>query len=99
MVHVPALDRPVITRAGAPIIPEGWALVPIEPTPEMLAASYRAIQSATAEMRMRAELATSREGHDIKARHRWAEMLKACPAMNGVPSNTADNAPAVKDRA
>lgn len=37
--HIAAVERAAIQPAGAAMAPEGWQLVPVEPTPEMLEAA------------------------------------------------------------
>lgn len=76
-------------------IPEGWRLVPEEPTEAMLAASWAVTQAATAESRMAHLLGTSKEAHAIKAAQRYRAMTAAAPIP---PENNADVQASMPDR-
>lgn len=68
---------------SATAIPEGWVLVPKEPTEAMLDGAWNATVSATAEARMATQLGESRRAHDIKCAQRYRAMLAASPKPEG----------------
>jgi hypothetical protein len=74
------------------MIPTGWKLVPIDPTPAMMAASKRAISSyiETLPQEDRDRVKGRRRGWrvklDKKLKLRWAAMLAAAPECNELPS-------------
>jgi hypothetical protein len=63
-------------------VPEGWALVPIEPTDEMIEASWRATVDACPERRMLNAFRSPKDHHAIKAIDRYAAMLSAAPSLS-----------------
>lgn len=56
--------------AGRPVVPEGWKLVPVEPTPKMVAATYNDP----------IETSGKAESHNTRNKRVWAAMLTAAPA-------------------
>lgn len=79
-------------------VPAGWALVPIEPTDEMLVAYRRAlkamIDATPSDVRDQFFAPNHRTGSRVpdrvKARIRWRAMLAAAPAPGGVTLPTAE---------
>jgi hypothetical protein len=56
------------------VVPEGWLLVPLEPTPEMCTAGYAANEKWPSE-----HCDTQREWVYSVSQPRWAAMIKAAP--------------------
>jgi collagenase-like PrtC family protease len=56
-----------------------FVLVPKEPTPEMIEASWQATANNTREEYMMAQLGSTRAVHARKVKQRWAAMIAAAP--------------------
>ena len=65
---------------------EGWQWVPVEPTQEMLEASWQTCINLPPSDYMATALAAPRDAHMVKARSRYAAMLVASPS----PTNPKD---------
>jgi hypothetical protein len=88
-------------RAGRAADPEGWVLVPLVPTPEMIAAGGRALKNyidglseyERAKLKPRKRANGDSAGYNIKpqtkAAVRWSEMLKAAPRADRAADSEA----------
>lgn len=74
-------------------IPEGWVLVPKDPTPAMIEAAWRTIQTVPADDRMAVLLASPRSAHQVKMLNRWRAMVAAAPTPPCSDSQLADATP------
>lgn len=63
-----------LTNATAPAVPDGWKLVPVEPTREML-------DSSSHEMIPAVHYDSMREYSRMLRRHAWRVMLAAAPEV------------------
>lgn len=72
-------------------IPEGWVLLPKDPTPAMIEAAWRTIQTVPADARMAVLLASPRNAHQVKMLNRWRAMVAAAPKP---PSDLPEHADA-----
>ena len=71
-------------------IPEGWVLVPKEPTPAMIDAAWRVVTTVPPDMRMAVLLSSPRNAHHVKMLNRWRAMVAAAPTPPGSGSQLAD---------
>lgn len=78
-------------------IPEGWALVPMEPTQKMLEAGmgalYRHINALPDEVRYKHGIGNYRVSKRHKFKIRWAAMLSAAPRAAGQPNKCGHEKP------
>jgi hypothetical protein len=68
------------------VVPQGWMLVPVEPTKEMIEASGWALSKLPPERHMAMQLCGRDELRNYKALIRYRAMVAAAPKSPGVQS-------------